>query len=172
MKDFLELAKARYSVRKYAEKEVEQELLDKVLEAGNVAPTAKNIQPQKIYVIRSEEGLAKIRKISRCAFNAPIVLLVCYDADAMWNHPTEEGFVSGQEDASIVGTHIMLEAADLGLGTCWVNVFSPTETAKEFNLPANIKPLFLMPLGYPAEDAEPSLMHGTKKAIEETVSYL
>lgn len=167
---FLELANKRYSSRKYKDIPIEEEKLNKVLEAGRIAPTAKNNQPIQIYVLQSEQALNKIRTITRCAFNAPIVLMVAYDTEQEWHNPLEEGIHSGIEDCSIVATHMMLEATEIGLATCWVNVFPNTQTGKEFNLPKNIKPVLLMPIGYP--DDEPSERHKLRKSLDEIVVKL
>lgn len=171
----MELSKAmeeRYSVRDYADKPIEEEKLQQVLEAGRIAPTAANRQPQRVYVIRSAEGLEKIRAISRCAFNAPVVLLFAYDDEAVWKSPLEPGFDSGHQDVSIVATHMMLRAWDLGLGTCWVNFFPNTETGRAFGLPESEKPVLLIPLGYPGEKAAPSPMHSKKQPMEALVREL
>lgn len=170
--ELLTAMKERYSVRKYSSEPIDDETLTKILEAGNIAPTAKNIQPQRIYVLKSPEALEKIRSITRCAFNAPVVLLMAYDENQQWTNPLEEGITSGQQDVSITAVHIMLAAWDLGVGSCWVNFFPNTETAEAFGLPANEKPVLLMPLGYPAEDSVPSVNHSTKKDLSDTVAYL
>ena len=111
--DFFELTKARYSVRKYADRPVEQDKLDKILAAGANAPTAKNQQPQRIYVLQSAEAIEKIRGITRCAFDAPVVLLVCGDREAAWVNPFN-GRNSAEMDCSIVTTQMMLQAQELG----------------------------------------------------------
>ncbi len=162
----------RYSVRDYAPTPIEEEKLAAILEAGRIAPTAANKQPQRIYVIRSPEGLAKIREITRCAFNAPVVLLFAYDEDAVWKSPLEPGFNAGHQDVSIVATHMMLTAWDLGIGSCWVNFFPNTETGKAFGLPENEKPVLLLPLGYPGGKAAPSPLHSAKKPMDELVKEL
>ncbi len=170
--EFLQLMEQRYSVRKYAEKAVEEEKLNKVLQAALNAPTAKNNQPFRIYVLKSEEALAKIRGITRCAFNAPIVLLFTYQKEEQWENPLEAGVVSGVEDVAIVASHAMLEAADLGLGTCWVNFFPNTETEKAFCIPETERSVLLMPLGYASEDSAPTPNHTTKRPKEELVKEL
>ncbi|MBR1852596.1 MAG: nitroreductase family protein [Lachnospiraceae bacterium] len=171
--DFLELVKGRYSVRKFTDKQVEQEKLDKILEAGNVAPTAVNYQPQKIYVLQSKEALEKARSVCPCTYDAPTVLLFAYDDDKDWDNPKQAGIHSGQQDVSIVATHIMLEAWELGIASCWVNLFPNDEAAKAFGLPENEKVVLMMPLGYAAGDAKPvEKWHFGYKAISETVSYL
>ncbi len=167
---FLELASKRYSSRNYKDLPIEEDLLNKVLEAGRIAPTAKNNQPVQIYVLQSKEALEKIRSITRCAFNAPIVLMFAYDTQLEWNNPLEEGIHSGVEDCSIVATHVMLEACDLGLATCWVNIFPNTDTAKAFDLPETMKPVLLMPIGY--ADDEPSERHTLRKSLDEIVTKL
>ena len=170
--DLLQLMQDRYSVRLYAEKEVEEEKLDAVLKAALIAPTAKNNQPFRIYVLKSAEALEKIRNLTRCAFNAPVVLLFTYNKDEQWNNPLEEGIVSGVEDTAIVATHAMLEAVEQGLGTCWVNFFPNTEVEKAFGIPENERSVLLLPLGYPAESSAPVANHTKKRDKEELVRVL
>ncbi len=165
---FMDLARARYAVRNYAQTPVEQAKIDSILAAGQLAPTAKNVQPQHIYVLQSAEAIAKINELTRCAYHAPIVFLVCYNTDLVWN---KDGANSGDMDCSIVGTHMMMEATELGLGTCWVKWFDPEQVAAAFELPANHKPSFLMPCGYPSDDAQPNAHHYNRKPLTETVTY-
>ena len=170
--DFMKLAKERFSVRKFTDKPVEQEKLDVILEAGRVAPTAHNNQPQKIYVLQSEEALAKINSLCRCIFGAKTVLMITNDKNLEWQNPLEEGVYAGVEDVSIVATHMMLAAWEQGIGSCWVNYFAPTEIAKAFNLPANEQLVLLMPLGYAAEDEKPAPLHEASRDIKDMVQYL
>ncbi len=170
--DFIELAKKRYSVRSFSSRPIEDEKLNAVLEAGNIAPTAKNQQPQRIYVIKSPENLEKIRSLTRCHYGAPAVLLLAYDKNEEWQNPLEEGVHSGVEDVSIVATHIMLRAAELELGTVWVNMFSPTETEKALGIPEKEVPVLLMPIGYPADNAVPAPGHTNCKPLSDTVKMI
>ncbi len=169
---FMELAKARYSVRGFADKAVEQEKLDKIIEAGIVAPTAKNQQPFRIYVMKSAEAMEKMNKLTRCIYGAPIALLVCYNEEEAWHSPFNEEYDAGEMDATIVLTHMMLEAWELGIGSCWVGLFDHDEAAKEFGLPAEIKPVAVMPLGYAAEGAGPSPRHTEYRDKAELVAEL
>lgn len=166
--DFYELTKARYSVRKYADKPVEEEKLQKVLAAGAAAPTAKNQQPQRIYVLESKEAIEKIRGITRCAFDAPVVLMVCGNKDAAWTNPFNNRN-SAEMDCSIVTTQMMLQAQELGLGTCWVCWFDTELTKETFGIPENEEIFALLPLGYPAESSKPAAMHDSRKNLTETV---
>lgn len=171
--DFLELAKERYSVRKFADKAIEQEKLDLILEAGNAAPTAVNYQPQKIYVLQSEDALAKAKSVCPCTYGAKTILLFAYDDDQDWDNPKQAGIHSGQQDVSIVATHIMLAAWDIGIASCWVNLFPNDEVTNVFGLPENEKVVLMMPLGYAADEAKPvEKWHFGKKPIEDTVAYL
>ena len=169
--EFLELAQARYSVRKFADKPVEEEKLQKVLEAGACAPTAKNLQPQHIYVLKSEEAVAKMREITRCAFNAPVVLLVCGNKETAWVNPFNDRS-SNEMDCSIVTTQMMLQAQELGLGTCWACWFDTAKTKEAFAIPENEEVFAILPLGYPAEDCKPAGLHFSRKGLEETVTVL
>ncbi len=169
--EFSQLIKERYSVRKFADQPVEQDKLEKILEAGRVAPTAKNLQPQRIYVLQSQEALLKIRTIARCAFNAPLVLLVCGDLKEGWVNPFNQRN-STEMDVSIVNTQMMLQAKELGLDSTWVCWFDTAAVKAAFCLPEEIEPFCLLPLGYPAAGVVPSSTHHQRKALSETVIML
>ena len=170
--EYSEIIRKRFSTRSFSEKEVEQEKLDKVIEAGMLAPTAQNRQPQRIYVIKSREALEKIRSVTKCAFNAPVVLMVSYNETEQWTNDLEAGVHSGVEDAAIAATHMMLEATDQGLSTCWVNWFSNTKLEEVFAQPENERTVLIMPLGYAAENAKPTPMHERSRDAKEIVRYL
>lgn len=168
--DFLKLAEQRYSVRKFSDRPLEPEKIERILEAGRLAPTACNKQPQRVLVINGEQSAAKMRMCTGSHFNAPAGLLVCYDRDECWVRDYD-GKPSGDIDASIVATHMMLEAAELGIGTTWVMHFIPEAVRCEFALPENIEPVALLVMGYPADDAVPSPMHAKSRTNEELVVY-
>lgn len=168
---FKDVVKNRYSCKKYSSKQVEKEKLDAILEAGRLAPTAKNLQEQHIYVVQSEENLAKIDKATPCRYGAPTVLAVTYDKNNVFVYPGEKRD-SGAEDASIVATHLMLAAADEGVDNCWLNYFDPETLAADLGLPENEEILMLLDLGYAAEGAGPLPTHASRKALDETVSYI
>lgn len=171
--DFLELAKARYSVRKFKDESISEEHMARILEAANVAPTGCNYQPQRIYIVKSEEALAKINTASKCIFGAKTVLIFAYDKTEDWKNRLEDGVHSGVQDVSIVATHVMMEAWECGVGSCWVNFFSPTELHKIMGLPENEEVICIMPIGYPADDAEPlANMHFPHKDISATVKEI
>ena len=165
--NFLELAKSRYSCRSFSNKEVETEKIKKILEAGRVAPTAVNYQPQRI-VIQDKEKLDKLSECTRYGWNAPLIMIICYDKNISWKRKydnKDEGIV----DASIVTTHMMLEAYSLGLGTTWIGAFNPDMVRKVYNIPDNFEIVALLPIGYPSNDATPSAMHEKRNSIEEMV---
>lgn len=168
--DFLELAKARYSVRQFSQQRVEAEKLDRILEAGRLSPTAANAQPQRILVLDSEISLNKLKACSVYHFNAPLVLLICYDNTVSWKRPYDNND-SGYVDASIVTTHIMLETANLGLGSTWVGHFDPAAIQEAFALSANIIPVALLPIGYPAETSSPNPNHNKRYDKNKTVFF-
>ena len=167
--DFLQLAKERYSVRKFSDKKLEKEKLDLILEAGRIAPTAANYQPQRILVIESEENLNKVKSCTSSHFNAPLILLICYDSNTCWTR--KDGKTMGEVDASIVTTQMMLEAAELGLGSTWVGAFSAEAIIEQFKIPENLVPVALLPIGYPAEDSVPSTNHNKRYDMSKTVFY-
>ena len=169
--EFQKVVKERYSCKKFDGRKVEQDKLDLILEAGRVAPTAKNLQEQHIYVLQSAEALAKIDAITPCRYNAGTCLLVAFDKENVFTYPGG-GRDSGVEDATIVATHMILAAADAGVDSCWINFFDPDKTAKEFGLPDNEEVLMVLDLGYAAEGTKPLPGHSMRKDISETVTYL
>ena len=172
MNDFLELAKARFSCRSFSDKLVEDDKLAKILEAGRIAPTAKNYQPQKIYIIKSKDGLEKINQISPCIYGAPQVIAIGYDTNVVAAVPDRGNYNFGEMDSSIVLTHMMLEAFELGVDSCWVGRFIPEQAEKILGLPENVKLTALMPFGYAKEGTVPADRHLAKKELSEMVEYL
>jgi len=170
--NFLELAKARYSVRSFKKDAVEEEKLNLILEAGRVAPTACNKQPQKIYVIQSEEMREKLASVCRFTFGAPAVLAVCYDQNKAWKNDLSPEYRAGEIDAAIVCTHMMLEAWELGIGSCWVAWFNANEVHEALALPENVTVCGLLPIGYPADDAAPTKLHTKIREFSDTVQFM
>jgi len=169
--DFLELAKARYSCKNFAgDKAVEKEKLEQVLEAGRLAPTAKNNQPQHIYVLQSQEALVKVDALTPCRYHAPIVLAVAHDKTNVFEYPGG-AHNSGAEDAAIVATHLVLGAKAVGLDTCWLNFFDPAKAKELLELPENEEVTILIDVGYPAPEAKPLANHEKRKPLSETVTY-
>ena len=171
MNDLLELMKGRYSVRSFRPDPVPEETVQKIVEAGLSAPTAHNNQPQKILVVRSEEGLQKLRKCTECHYGAPLALIVCYDGALCWKR-SYDGKRSGDVDASIVAAHMMLEAEALGVGSTWVMYFIPDAVKAEFSLPKGVEPSAILVMGTPSEEAKPAPAHFANRNREEMVQYL
>ncbi len=168
--DFWEVIRGRYSCKKFDGRPVAEGQLRTILEAGRLAPTAKNLQEQRIYVVQSAEGLAKIDRVTPCRYGAGTVVLVAFDRENVFVYPGEKRN-SGIEDASIVATHMLLAAKAAGVESCWINFFDPEAAAREFGLPENEEVLMLLDLGYAAEGAGPLASHSQRRALSETVQY-
>lgn len=169
--EFKEVVKNRFACKKFDGRKVEKEKLDAILEAGRLAPTAKNLQEQHIYVAQSGEGLAKIDKVTPCRYGAATVLVVAFDKNNVFTYPGEKRD-SGVEDATIVATHMMLAAENEGINSCWINFFDPVAVAKEIGLPENEEVLMLLDLGYAAEGTKSLATHSQRKDLSETVAYI
>jgi len=169
---FLELAKTRYSVRSFQNIPIREDHMAKILEAGHVAPTACNNQPQKIYIAKSEDARKKLSSVCRCTFDAPVILVVCYDRTRDWKNKLQPGYESGETDAAIVCTHMMLEAAELGIGSCWVGYFNADRVSQILGLPENVTVSALLPMGYPAEDAKPLPLHSQFRELADIVTEI
>lgn len=167
---FLGFAKQRYSVREYTNTKIENEKLQKILEAGRIAPTACNMQPQKLIVVQNEEGLKKIG-LSANIYGAPLAIIVCSDNSKSWTRFFDSKQYS-DIDATIVTDHMMLEAADLGLGSVWIGYFNPEIIKREFNLPSGIEPINILAIGYASKNTEAAQNHlNNRKCIDEIVCY-
>ena len=169
--EFREVAKNRYSCKKYDGRQISEEQLEAILEAGRLAPTAKNLQEQRIYVVQSEEGLAKIDSLTPCRYGAKTVIMVAFDKNNVFTYPGEKRD-SGVEDATIVATHLLLAAKDAGVESCWINFFDPDKAREIFGLPENEEVLMLLDLGFAAEGAGPLANHSSRKPLEETVTRI
>ncbi len=169
--EFYDAVRRRYSCKSYCDRPLEPEKLQTILETGRLAPTAKNLQEQRVYVLRSPEALAKVDAATRCRYGAGTVLAVAYDSTDVYTYPGGK-YRSGAEDAAIVATHMMLAAADLGVDSCWVNNFDPDLLAGALGLPETEKLLMLLDLGYAAEGAGPLPNHERRKDLSETVKML
>ena len=169
--DFLSLAKRRYTTRRYSSRPVEQELLDLLLEAGRVAPSAKNMQPWHIWILRSPEALEKVRSLTLSTYGAPLVLAIGYDPSKGWVRPSD-GKNKGEMDSIIQATHIMLEAEDLGLGCTWIGSYEPTELYAAFPDMKGYDVQVMLAIGYRSDDCRASSRHADRKAINEITSEL
>jgi len=164
--DFGELIAKRYSVRAYKADPVPEELLARVLEAARLAPTAANRQPFQVYVVRTAGREEELRKVYRRRWftQAPLVLCVCTAPAQAWVRGFD-GKSYADVDAAIVMDHMILAAAEAGLGTCWIADFDPAAAREMLKLPEGVEPVLFTPLGFPADDLGPK----TRKCLEELV---
>ena len=145
-----DIIKNRYSVRNYKDTKVEKEILLEILEAGRLAPSAVNFQPWHFIVIQEENLLTSLKDCyDRSWFKtAPTIIVACADHSQSWKR-SSDGKDSADIDLAIAIDHITLKATELGLGTCWVCNFDVNSCSELLNLPQNIEPVALIPLGYP-----------------------
>lgn len=172
---FMELAEKRYSERYFDNRPVEQEKLDQILEAGRIVPTACNYQPQHFFIIRSEEAMEKLKKVTPFHYNVPLMILVCYDAELVWRNPADryyENYNSGEQDASIAATTMMYEAEELGIHTIWIRGFDSAEVVQTFGLDRKMIPVMMLGLGYPNEKARANAWHYKRRPIDTFVTEL
>lgn len=168
--DFEKVIADRYSVRKFRNTHLAKEDIDKIIYAAHFAPTGCNYQPQRILVLNTDEATEKLKKCTRCHFDAPCAMLVCYNKDETWTRPYDKA-ESAPVDGAIVATHMMLEAQNIGVGTCCVMHFNPTAMRETFNIPQNIEPLVLLVMGYPHPEATPLDLHTKSRPLDEVVFY-
>ncbi len=172
---FFELAEQRYSERHFDPRAVERDKLQKILEAGRLAPTGCNYQPQRIYVIQSGEAMKKAVESGASLCGCPVAMLVCYDINEVWKNPRDryfENYNCGEQDCSIVAANMMYEAQELGLRSLWIRGFDALDIIELFDLPENHIPVMILALGYPSETSRPAHLHGKRKELSETVKFI
>ena len=165
--EFAELIRTRYSVRAYKPDPVEDDALNQVLEAARLAPTAANRQPFRLVVIHTAGREAELKRIyPRDWFaQAPLVICACGIPAQGWTHSDGKNYTD--VDVAIAMDHLILAAASLGLGTCWIAAFDPTAAREVLGLPDGVEPVAFTPLGYPAD--RPGLKK--RKPLAELVRY-
>jgi nitroreductase len=176
--EFIDVIKARNSVREYSEKQVEDEKINYIFECARLAPSWANKQCWRFIVIKNKETIEQIAKttiINRWLKTAPVVLVACAD-------PTESGSNNSLQyftvDVSIAFEHVILAATDLGLGTCWIAEFHEEKLKGLLEVPKRIRIVALTPLGYPVdkrgitEQITKTLLKAKKrKTLDEIVHY-
>ena len=166
---FAELVKQRYSVRKYDSCPIEREKMEQILEAGRLAPTGCNYQPQRILVVQGDD-LERMEGCTPCRYGAPVALIVCYDKTESWK--IRSGRDIGDVDGTIVLTQMMYQAEELGIGSLLVGMYKEPLLRERFLIPENYEIVCLLMLGYPAQDCQPHpQLHAERKPLEKTVFY-
>jgi nitroreductase len=165
--EFFELIKKRYSVRAYQSKPIEDEKLQKVLEAARIAPTAANRQPFRFIVIHTQGRESELRLIynREWFFKAPIVICACAVPAEAWTRIDGKNY--SDVDTTIAMDHLILAATDHGLGTCWIAAFNPSAAREVLGLSENVEPIAFTPLGYPADEPKPK----KRKALSDLIRY-
>ena len=166
---FLELAKKRCSVRDFEPVKIEEEKISQILEAGRIAPTAANVQPQSFLVINSDEGFERLKSIG---FNtsATLVIIICGNSENVWVRGID-GKSMLDVDTTIAADHMMLAAEDLGLSSCWIGYFDPKIIRSTFNIPETIEPVNILIIGYGKEKKSPDRHASDRKSIDSFVHY-
>ena len=167
MNSFLTLAANRYSCRSFTQEPVSEEDIKTILEAAQLAPTAVNRQPVHIWVVQNQERRNQLKQATPYTYDAPVIFIVgCCPEDA-WVRKYD-GKNGAEVDASIVGTHIMMEAADLGLGCTWVGSFDPKVLKEVLPELGEWMPVAMFPVGH--INGQPSPRHSERKALDQLVT--
>lgn len=164
--EFSEVIEKRFSCREFKDESIKKEELDKILNAALLAPTACNKEPQRIYVVEDIELLLKLKEATRFTFDSKTILVVCYDKDISW-HRGRDAKDHGEIDATIAATQMVLEATNLGIGSCFVCAFNEEVLRSILNIPQNYGIMCMLPLGYPKVISP----HNTRGDISNLVIY-
>ncbi len=170
--DVYEAIYGRQSIRSFEEKNVSKELVDKLLEAACQAPTAGNLQPWRFYVVRRgdiKEKLVSAALGQRFVAEAPVVIVVCADLNAAsWGYGERGRSLYALQDTAAAIENLLLAAYAEGLGTCWVGAFNEAEASRALNLPSHLRPVALIPLGYPRRRGRKA----SRRSVDEVTHYL
>lgn len=169
--NFQELAESRYSCRKFSDKKVDRALVEQIVETAIKAPTAVNKQPFKIFLMDSEQAKENVRQACSYTFGADTFLLLGYRTDMGWTR-SFDGRNFADVDGSIVATHMMMQIQDLGLATTWVGHFDAPLLKKMYPQMHDYELIALFPVGYAAEDSQPSPRHYERKPKDEVFAVL
>jgi nitroreductase len=168
--DFSELIQKRYSCRHYSPDQIDEDKFNQVLEAARLAPTAANRQPFQIILIKTNDHAAEdlLNIYPKDWFiQAPWIVCVCSTPDTAWYRKKYDNQNYSTVDAAIVVDHITLQAADLGLGTCWIGDFNPQSAKEYLKLPEEVEPIAFTPLGYPLDENKPK----NRKPLEDLIRH-
>ena len=164
--DFSTVLQRRYSCRAFAAQAVEPDKVDRILEAGRIAPTAVNKQPVHVWAVSNPDTLEAIKGVTRSNYGAPLILVVgCRPGDAWVRR--YDGKNGAEVDASIIATYLMLAAENEGLATLWVGSFDPVLLKGILPGTEGYELVAMINVGYPAPESKPSAMHESRKAMEE-----
>ena len=164
--DYFNTIENRFSCRCFKDERIPRDLLNKVLEAGILAPTACNYQPERIMVLEDKDLIEKLKDGTRYTFNAKTLLIISHDKNISW-HRGNDGVDHGAIDSAIVATHMTLALTALGLGSCFVCSMREALVREILGLPENYQVDIILPIGYPSE-VKP---HNSRKDLEEIVTF-
>ena len=168
---FMRILESRYSCHSFDSYPVSETKLNMILEAGRLAPSAKNLQPTRIWVVKSEEALARLHTVHPC-YGAPVVLIVGCRNEEAWIRETD-GVNAAKTDAAIVLTHLMLTATDMGLANMWIWDFDPRKIREVLPETREHGVYALLAIGYPAEgEGKPTELHAVRKSLDQIVRTL
>ena len=165
--DFIDLVNERYSVRKYSTKPVESEKIEIILNSARKAPSAVNFQPYKIFLVESGEKLQEVKSCYHRTWlqDVPVIIVVVGLHQMAWKRGLDAKD-STDIDAAILIDHMMLQATELGLGTCWVCNFDINKLRETMQLKSTEEPIAIIPIGYPANKEVPVKK---RKGLDELV---
>ncbi len=165
--DFYEVIQNRRSIRAYKSDRIEEDKLNRILNAARLAPSAANRQPVSFIVVKNDETKRRLQDAysQKWFYTAPIIICACALPDAAWKRGDGKPYVD--VDVTIAMDHLILAAFNEGLGTCWIAAFKSKVVKEVLNIPDNVEPLILTSLGYPEETPEPTYRKPLTEMIRE-----
>jgi nitroreductase len=163
--EFNEVIEKRFSVRKFSDEIVPQNLIEEILEIGRIAPSAGNLQPTIVYVL-DEEKIELFNKFNSPQINSKQAFLICYNKNIEMKRP-QDNFSFGITDSSIVTTFMMLKITELGLGSVWTGWFDSKKIKEILKIPEEYEVSVILPFGYKSKSYKQKEKSKTRKPMEE-----
>lgn len=169
--DFFEVIKKRQSIREFQERPVEEEKIQQILEAARLAPSAGNLQAYEIYLVKNREKIIALTEILEQDKNhklAPVILVfACNPSRTVWKYGERGETLYALQDTTIAAAHTQLAATALGLASVWIGAFDEDAIRKVLGIPQELRPIIIMPIGYPAEEREPHKHRSLKDLVHQ-----
>ena len=168
--ELTEAIKRRRSVRRFKSDPIDDKIIKKIIELGNLAPSAGNLQPRDFIVVKDKEvrfALAQAALNQTFVYDAPVVIVVCANFDRTASYGSRGKELYCIQDSAAATENMLLAIVDFGLASCWVGAFNEKKVSQVLNLPAHVRPVALLPIGYPQEEIKSTY----RINLEELIHY-
>ena len=147
-----DVIRQRHSIRNFSDKNLSLDILHELIKFANLAPSAGNLQAREFIIVNNDEIREKLSIAAleqKFIFEAPVSIVVCANLNRISSYGERGRELYCIQDAAATAEHLLLLAMDKGLGACWIGAFYENEVSKILNLPSYVRPVAIIPIGYP-----------------------